>query len=127
MVEVLGGWHIQTSGDSVSDETIDTGDTVKHGPTGETWVVAYVEGDKLAWVGWPQGEANLSDCTLTEKATPESRISLLRAMAGVRGWNGHVDRRVRVAQARLAAMDQPASLSQSVVDSVVPPKTSEET
>ena len=36
--------------------TIDTGDTVKHGPTGETWVVAYVQGDRLAWCGWPEGE-----------------------------------------------------------------------
>jgi hypothetical protein len=41
--------------------TIDTADHVLHGPSGETWVVAYVEGDRLAWCGWPEGEAKLAD------------------------------------------------------------------
>ena len=63
------------------NETIDTGDTVKHGPTGETWLVAYVQGDHLAWCGWPEGEAQLSDCTLVKKASPEEREKLLRQMA----------------------------------------------
>ena len=35
---------------------IDTADHVKHGPSGETWVVAYVEDDRLAWCGWPERE-----------------------------------------------------------------------
>lgn len=61
--------------------TIDTGDTVLHGKTGETWVVAYVEGNRLAWCGWPEGTADLADCTLVEKATPEARLTLLRQMA----------------------------------------------
>ena len=60
---------------------IDTGDTVKHGPTGETWVVAYVQGDRLAWCGWPEGEARLSDCTLVESATDEERLKLLHQLA----------------------------------------------
>ena len=61
--------------------TIDTGDTVKHGPTGETWVVAYVQGEWLAWCGWPEGEARLSDCTLVTAATDEYREKLLREIA----------------------------------------------
>lgn len=81
---------------------IDTGDSVKHGPTGETWTVAYVQGDRLAWCGWPPGEAHLSDCTLVEKAKPEYRDKLLRDMADMRldpsGW----DRRKSYAQQRLA-------------------------
>jgi len=77
---------------------IDTGDAVKHGPTGETWLVAYVEGDRLAWCGWPEGFADLADCTLTRKATPEQRIKLLREMAA----DGRTqDRRYRVARAVL--------------------------
>jgi hypothetical protein len=63
----------------VSD--IDTGDSVLHGPSGETWLVAYVQGDRLAWCGWPEGEARLSDCTLVRKATPEGRNELLHRMA----------------------------------------------
>ena len=63
------------------DQTIDTGDTVKHGPTGETWLVAFVDGDRLAWCGWPEGTANVSDCTLVRKATDESRFALLQEMA----------------------------------------------
>lgn len=41
---------------------IRAGDTVKHTPTGETWVVAGVDGDDLAWMGWPDGLARTSDC-----------------------------------------------------------------
>ena len=63
--------------------TIDTGDTVKHGPTGETWTVAYVQGDYLAWCGWPEGEARLSDCTLIEPATDEYRAKLLNDLANM--------------------------------------------
>jgi len=62
-------------------EAIDTGDAVRHGPTGETWLVARVDGDRLAWVGWPPGWANLADCTLTRKATPVQREKLLRELA----------------------------------------------
>lgn len=75
---------------------IDTGDHVHHDPTGEDWVVAYVRGDRLAWCGWPEGEAALSDCTLLTKATPEHRDNLLRQMAEGNGT------RARYAQARLA-------------------------
>lgn len=64
---------------------IDTGDSVRHAPTGETWIVAYVRGDRIAWCGWPEGEALLSDCMLLEKATPEYRLQLLRDMAAVPG------------------------------------------
>lgn len=65
------------------ETTIDTGDVVKHGPTGELWTVAYVRGDYLAWCGWPEGEARLADCTLDSKATPEERAILLRALANM--------------------------------------------
>jgi hypothetical protein len=60
---------------------IDTADHVLHGPSGEAWVVAYVKGDRLAWCGWPQGEAALADCTLLKKATPAERDRLLIDMA----------------------------------------------
>lgn len=80
---------------------IDTGDIVRHEPTGEKWVVAYVRGDRLAWCGWPEGEAALSDCILITKATPEGRDKLLSGMAentdGARG---------RYARNRLATKEQ---------------------
>jgi hypothetical protein len=75
---------------------IDTADHVYHAPSGETWVVAYVEGDRLAWCGWPEGEAALSDCELVEKATPEQRQKLLWQMA-----DGRNDRRSRYAKQRI--------------------------
>lgn len=64
-------------------ERIDTGDSVKHGPTGEIWLVACVDGDRLHWCGWPEGEAMLSDCTLVRKATPEERRKLLKEIASM--------------------------------------------
>lgn len=69
----------------MTDQTIDTGDTVHHAPSGEDWVVAYVQGDRLAWCGWPEGEAKLSDCTLIQKAAPEYRQKLLEDMAAMTG------------------------------------------
>lgn len=60
---------------------IDTGDIVKHGPTGEEWTVAYVRDGRLAWCGFPEGTARLEDCTLVKAATDEERIALLKQMA----------------------------------------------
>ena len=62
-------------------QPIDTGDIVTHGPTGETWLVARVDGSRLAWSGWPPGWAELSDCTLIEKASPAYRLKTLRELA----------------------------------------------
>lgn len=67
------------------EQPIDTGDSVHHAPSGEDWVVAYVQGDRLAWAGWPEGEAKLEDCTLLEKAKPEYRRQLLESMAAIPG------------------------------------------
>lgn len=78
-------------------EVIDTADHVKHSPTGETWVVGYVRGDKLAACGWPDTLANLSDCTLVKKATGPERLSLLQELARS---SGH---RASYARERLAA------------------------
>ncbi len=80
---------------------IDTGDTVLHQPTGETWTVACVEGGRLSWCGWPEGTADLADCELTAKATPEQRDETLRQLAAT----GGDDHRQRYAARRLAACD----------------------
>jgi hypothetical protein len=63
--------------------SIDTGDTVFHAPSGERWVVALVSGTRLSWCGWPEGTADLKDCTLIDKATPEERLELLNEMAAM--------------------------------------------
>lgn len=75
---------------------IDTADHVKHEPTGEEWIVAFVRGDRLAWCGWPEGQAALSDCTMIKKATPEDRDNLLQRMAEMEN-----DSRGRYARERL--------------------------
>lgn len=85
----------------MADE-IDTADHVHHAPSGEDWVVAYVRGDRLAWCGWPQGEAALADCTLLLKAKPEARDKLLRELAAIPGD----DDRARYARHRLSANEE---------------------
>ena len=82
----------------MTEQQIDTGDHVHHAPSGEDWVVAYVQGDRLAWCGWPEGEALLADCTLIKKATQEYRQKLLHDMADIPGS----DARKRYAAWRLA-------------------------
>ena len=60
---------------------IDTGDIVKHMPTGEYWTVACVIGDKLSWCGWPEGQANLEDCELLKSADKNEMRNLLIELA----------------------------------------------
>lgn len=80
---------------------IDTADHVLHGPTGETWVVACVQNERLSWCGWPEGTADLADCTLVKKAAPEERDKLLREMADMNSS----DHRCRYAKRRLEEME----------------------
>jgi hypothetical protein len=77
--------------------TIDTGDVVLHGPSGERWVVAFVKGTDLSWVGWPEGWAKVSDCTLIEKASRQERLRLLRQMAAMPTEQDHRARYARAA------------------------------
>ncbi len=63
------------------ERSIDTGDTVFHRPSGETWTVACVEDGRLYWMGWPQGCARLDDCDLIEKATEAEREEDIRRWA----------------------------------------------
>lgn len=44
------------------------GDHVLHRPSGEKWLVAWCEGDDLAWCGWPNGIARTSDCEIVHRA-----------------------------------------------------------
>lgn len=66
--ETFGTMHLCPD---VKPALIRTGDTVLHKPSGESWVVACVRGDYLAWCGWPEGEAKLADCELQTSATDE--------------------------------------------------------
>lgn len=75
------------------------GDSVEHGPTGQTWLVAHVDGDHLTWCGWPDGEAMLSDCTLVRSCSDDEHLKLLNEIA-----KSSAGRRARVAQTTLAAM-----------------------
>ena len=70
----------------VDEHRFRCGDVVHHGPSGEDWVVAYAdyESGKLAWAGWPEGVAEISDCTLVRKATDEKHASAVADWA--RGW-----------------------------------------
>jgi hypothetical protein len=83
---------------------IDTADAVLHRPTGETWLVAFVDGDRLTPCGWPLSQAALADCELVRAATDEQRIGLLKQMADMRDDN---DPRCRHAKWRLGI--RPAS------------------
>ncbi len=80
--------------DTENDMAIDTGDHVEHAPSGETWVVAFVDGDHLYWCGWPEGRAQLSDCKLVKKATAAERHNLLIDMAKGQGFRASYAARV---------------------------------
>lgn len=50
------------------------GDVVFHRPSGERWIVAWAEGDDLAWTGWPNGVARLSDCDVVRRCTDAQHV-----------------------------------------------------
>ena len=55
------------------------GDVVFHKPSGETWLVAYAEGDHLAWAGWPDGRATLADCEVIRRCTDAEHAEAVAA------------------------------------------------
>lgn len=58
------------------DGFIRCGDVVLHAPTGETWTVSFADyrERRLSWFGWPEGEAEILDCTLVECCTNEEHL-----------------------------------------------------
>ena len=51
------------------DSLLRCGDHVLHHPSGETWLVAWAEGEHLARAGWPNGRALVADCTVIKRCT----------------------------------------------------------
>lgn len=82
------------------DTPIRCGDHVFHVPSGETWVVAYVEDDRLAWCGWPDGTAALDDCTRVHACSDAEHLKLLRELAAA-----NTGRRSIKARAELQRLD----------------------
>lgn len=81
------------------------GDSVKHGPSGESWIVAYDDGTWLAWCGWPPGEAKSADCTLLEAVSDAEHVEMLQRLAKMgRDERGHTDKRQTRAVAALNAL-----------------------
>jgi hypothetical protein len=79
-----------------AEPAIDTADHILHRPSGETWLVAMVEGDRLTACGWPESMVPVAECELLRKATPAERVKLLHDMARSSG------RRAIYAQSMLA-------------------------
>lgn len=69
----------------MTELSIDTGDVVRHEPSGEEWLVAFVRGDNLCACGWPCSFTELKHCTLVKKATAQERADLLKQMADMNG------------------------------------------
>ncbi len=70
----------------MSERKFQAGDTVDHGPTKETWVLACDELDdgKVIACGWPETMAEASDCTLKREVTPEKRLQMLEEVSNGR-------------------------------------------
>ena len=60
-----------------------TGDTVLHRPTGETWLVAFVEDGRLCACGWPLELVPAVDCDLIKSCDAQERVKLLAEMAAM--------------------------------------------
>lgn len=80
------------------------GDTVKHGPSGETWELAYADGLDVCPMGWPQTLARAIDCTLLEPASDAHHRGVLERLATGRQDVVH-DRRTTIARHQLAKLN----------------------
>lgn len=100
---------------AVTTQAIDTGDTVRHTPTGEDWLVAYVANELLCACGWPCTLVPINECTLTEKATQEEKQKLLQQLAAMSGDDPRraYARRVLAADAGTAAQEPAGAAAQT--------------
>jgi len=87
-------------------EAIRTGDVVLHRPTGESWLVAYVEEDQkhLAPCGYPFCLAPVSDCVVLERASDDQSFELLLSMSNMSGHDARDDFRRKYAR-RVLGLD----------------------
>jgi hypothetical protein len=69
---------------------------VHHGPSGETWVLAAVDGAHVYPAGWPPSRAEAADCTLVEAADDEAHV---RMVAEATPDTGDFSRRWQLANA----------------------------
>lgn len=81
--------------------TFKPGDIIFHKPTGETWVVAVVEGENVWYMGWPEGYAKAEDCILKEPASAERSKACLLDLASHERTD---DQRVRIAKSQVEAL-----------------------
>jgi hypothetical protein len=65
--------------------TLRIGDTVRHGPTGETWIVAAIEQDDLYPAGWPETRARTADCTLVAACDDAGHARMVREVRASSG------------------------------------------
>lgn len=60
---------------------IRTGDTVRHIPSGEKWLVAYVQGGLVCACSWPGTRVAEKDCHVIRSAGDQESEDLLKALA----------------------------------------------
>lgn len=77
-----------------------TGDTVKHIPSGETWIVAWAGERELMPCGWPCSYADLKDCILLKSCTDEQYWKIVREVASIGGGDPRGSRCQRILEER---------------------------
>lgn len=92
----------------MNEKLFHAGDVVKHGPTGETWVLANdQDGEHVSPCGWPCSLAYASDCVLIERATEERRLAKLHSFAATYlDERDGEDHRVSTAKHQLAKLNE---------------------
>jgi hypothetical protein len=61
--------------------TFATGDTVKHVPSGEEWLLIRLEGEYVYPGGWPKSRALAADCRLVARGTAEDIAWIVAQLA----------------------------------------------
>ncbi len=87
------------------------GDRVRHGPSGERWLLACDEREdgSVYPCGWPETRAMASDCSLVQATTDENRKAMLETVAA---GNTSLRRGIAEAQLNAARLEEGRQVSQ---------------
>lgn len=79
---------------------IRTGDTVRHIPSGEKWLVAYAENGFVCACGWPETKVRIEDCELVRACSDQQNQRLLYELADKRDYDSRKAYAVRELERR---------------------------
>jgi hypothetical protein len=69
-----------------------SGDTVRHYPTNEVWLLAWADANRVSPCGWPETIALVKDCVLVEACSDIESAEMIKQWAEKEGSDYRISR-----------------------------------